>query len=161
MSFHPPKPVSMTLNLAPMVDVIMCLIIFFLLASEMVEKESLAEIKLPAAIAAKQVEGKELGSRVTINVRATGAGPNVDAEYVVVDWNGDAITERVLKPEELEGLLRSRAATSKEKLRCVIRADKDAQYQHIENVLRACGKAKIADIVFPAIRGTEPEASTP
>src|SRR5690606_38234353 len=31
-----PKPANMTLNLAPMVDVMMCLIIFFLLGSRLV-----------------------------------------------------------------------------------------------------------------------------
>ncbi|MBN2447607.1 MAG: biopolymer transporter ExbD, partial [Phycisphaerae bacterium] len=65
--FKAPKPVSMTLNLAPMVDVMMCLIIFFLLASQLVDSENF-EMKLPWAAAAETVAQSELGRRVTINV---------------------------------------------------------------------------------------------
>jgi len=134
-----------------MVDVLMCLIIFFLLASKLVSAEHFP-VNLPWAMAAKEVESRELGARVTINVRKAGASDE-SAEYVVVDWDGQQIVERLLQPEDMEALLRSRAqragATGQEP-RCVIRADQDVQYQHVEVVLRACGKANVAHVVFSA-----------
>jgi biopolymer transport protein ExbD len=149
----------MSLNLAPMVDVLMCLIIFFLLASKLVSAEHFP-VKLPWAVAAREVETRDLGARVTINVRRAD-GSDERAEYVVVDWNGRDIAERVLQPGELGSLLRSRAARAagqSQQLRCVIRADEDVQYQHVESVLRACGLAKVANIVFSVNKGSEPDS---
>ena len=80
---RPPKPVPMTLNLAPMVDVLMCLIIFFLLASKMVAAEHYA-VDLPWAVAARNVEASDLGTRVTITVRRAPGGDD-QGEYVVAD----------------------------------------------------------------------------
>ncbi len=155
---HPPKPVNMTLNLAPMVDVMMCLIIFFLLASKLVEQERYA-VKPAWAVAANEVKPGELGTRVTITVRRAGESDE-QAEYVVVDWDGQQIKERVLAPDDVQGLLavrKQRAEADGQKLRCVINADRMVTYQHVEVVLRACGLAKISDIVFMANKGLEPK----
>jgi biopolymer transport protein ExbD len=77
---------------------------------------------------------------------------------VVSDWDGQQIIERLLAPEDIEALLRARAgrAGRGEELRCVVRADRDVQYQHVEMVLRACGRARIAKIVFAANKGPAP-----
>lgn len=147
----------MTLNLAPMVDVMMCLIIFFLLAAKMVAAEHYP-VALPWAVAAKTVEPGDLGTRVTITVRPAGdAGKS--AEYVVADWDGQQIVERVLHPDDVEALLAARAARAareNQKLRCVIRADEGVRYEHVEVVLRGCGLARISDIVFTVNQGADP-----
>ena len=157
MLFRPPKPVGMTLNLAPMVDVMMCLIIFFLLASKLVDAQH-RPLNLPYARAALEVGRGELGPRVVINVRPSDDDP-LRAEYIVEAWDGQNITERVLQPEEINGYLQARAdrAVDKDELRCVIRADQDVAYGHVEVVLRGCGLAKIAKVVFSARSGQEPE----
>jgi len=147
----------MTLNLAPMVDVMMCLIIFFLLAAKLVAVEHYP-VDLPWAQAAKEVEPSELGARVTITVRRV-TGDDGQAEYVVADWDGQQVVERVLQPREVAELLQARAARaarSQQKLRCVIRADEAVMYQHVETVLRGCGLAKISDVVFSANQGRDP-----
>ncbi len=146
----------MTLNLAPMVDVMMCLIIFFLLASKMVSAQY--RIEPPWAVAAKEVEGSNLGNRVTITVGRSPQNENEPA-YVVTDWDGKQIVDRILQPDELDGLIRTRAARATaegQQLRCVIRADQLVKYQHVEAVLRACGLAKVKDVVFTANKGVAP-----
>lgn len=156
---RPPRPTSMTLNLAPMVDVMMCLIIFFLIASKLAGQ---FPVDLPWAAAAEVVEGADLGDRVTISVRRVAEGDQV-AEYVVRDWDGRQVTERVLQPNEVEGLLVVRAAQAardERPLRCVINADRMVMYRHIEVVLRGCGAAKIRDVVFAAQKGEPPEEGT-
>src|SRR5947207_11389888 len=100
--FKPPKAVRMELNLAPMVDVMMCLIIFFLLASKLADAEN-KPVKLAYAIAAKEVDRNDLGPRVTVNVRPKN-DEGTEAEFVVADWNGQQIMERVLEPEQLTDL---------------------------------------------------------
>ncbi|MFQ5805644.1 MAG: ExbD/TolR family protein [Phycisphaerae bacterium] len=158
MLFRPPKPVGMTLNLAPMVDVMMCLIIFFLLASKLVDAQH-RPLNLPYAQAALEVGRSELGPRVVINVRPMADDP-LRAEYVVEAWDGRRITERTLAPAELAGYLQTRAkraAAHHADLRCVIRADEAVAYGHVEVVLRGCGLAKIGKVVFSARAGQEPE----
>ena len=158
---RPPRPTSMTLNLAPMVDVMMCLIIFFLLAAKMVAAER-HPVDLPWAVAAKEVEPGDLGARVTITVRRAQGGDD-EAEYVVVDWDGERIVERVLEPGEVNVLLQNRAARAareNQKLRCVIRADRMVMYKHVEAVLRGCGLARISDVVFTANSGVDPKEPT-
>jgi biopolymer transport protein ExbD len=159
MLFRPPKPVSMTLNLAPMVDVMMCLIIFFLLGSSLVLEET-RPLQLPSALAAAQIEMSELGSRVVVNVRKSDTGDD-QADYVVVGWDGYQIVEQRLTPDELEKHLLRVAATAEniDDVRCVVRADRDVAFTHVERVLRSAGLAKIGRIVFAA--NPDAEAGSP
>ncbi|MFH1746338.1 MAG: biopolymer transporter ExbD [Planctomycetota bacterium] len=159
--FKVPKPASMTLNLAPMVDVMMCLIIFFLLASKLVDAEHYP-VDLPWAVAAQEVESQALGVRFTVNVRRAADDSDDMAEYVVVDWDGQDIIEVLLPPDQIEQRLRKRAAwaaSQNQDFRCVIRADQDVQYQHVETVLRACGLAQVSKIVFSANKGIQPDTA--
>lgn len=157
--FKPPQPASMDLNLAPMVDVMMCLIIFFLLASKLVSAENY-ELNLPWAQGADQVEKSELGHRVTINVLRL---PDAEAaEYIVVEWDPQTheIRQTPRPIEFIERLLLARADRAQreeQELRCVIRADEDARYEDVEAVLRAAGLAKIGKIVFGVNKGAGPE----
>lgn len=157
MLARPPKPISVTLNLAPMVDVMMCLIIFFLLASKLVRAQQ-GPLKLPWAEAAREVEPGELGERVVITVRAVPNAPN-RCEFVVQTWDGQRVSERVLLEDQISTYLQSRAKQSGDpaQLRCVIRADREVAYGDVEVVLRGCGLAKIAKITFSAHPGEDPE----
>ena len=158
----PPKPVSMELNLAPMVDVMMCLIIFFMLASELVDAEN-RPLKLPWAVSAQEVEKKDLGRRVVINIRPSIDNPD-EADFVVSapkfrDGKLELI-ERSMNVRDLNDYLAdhaAKAADDNEELRCVIRADEEVMYRHVEVVLRAAGLAKIAKIVFSANKGERTE----
>ncbi len=148
----------MTLNLAPMVDVMMCLIIFFLLAGKIVDAQH-RPLNLAYAQAALEVGRGELGRRVVINVRP-GEDDPLMAEYIVEGWDGRKITERLLRPAEINEYLQSRAqraVANNTDLRCVIRADQDVAYGHVEVVLRGCGLAKIGKVVFSVRAGEEPE----
>ncbi len=150
----------MTLNLAPMVDVMMCLIVFFLLASKLATE--LQPVELPWAEAARVVEPSELGNTVTITVRPETARGDT-AEYLVTDWDGQRIVELSLESEQIERLLAARARRARESgdtLRCVVRADREVRYAHVEVVLRACGLADISNVVFPANKGLDPEETS-
>lgn len=148
--FRPPRPTSIILNLAPMVDVMMCLIIFFLLASKIVDAEH-RPVDLPYAVAARTVDRSELGAHLVINIRR-----NADsgaAEYVVVGWDGANLIEKLLTVDDLQSHMLTKLAASgarPEDFRCVIRADRELGYRDVELVLRACGLVKIGHIVFSA-----------
>lgn len=145
------RPASFTLNLAPMVDVMMCLIIFFLLASELVDMRPEA-LALAESSAARRVEQHELGDRVVIAVRPRADEPD-DAECIVRAWDGGAIADRALDIGRMEAFLSSaasRAAQRGNELRCLIRADRDVTYGDVEQVLQACARARVANVVFAA-----------
>jgi biopolymer transport protein ExbD len=146
----------MALNLAPMVDVMMCLIIFFLLGSQMVDAER-RPVQLPHAQSARDATAAESSRRVVVTVRRPPSA-GAPAEYVVSGWDGQNIVERVLLPGEVDAYLQRSVALSggkPDEMRCVIRADRETAYRDVEVVLRACGLAKVSKVVFGAISGTE------
>jgi biopolymer transport protein ExbD len=141
----------MTLNLAAMVDVMMCLIIFFLLASRLASAQYRG-VDLPQAASAHEIERSEIGAKVVINVRPAADGV-LDAEYVVQGWDGRRATERVLAADAVADYLHAKASQAVEHgetLSCVIRADRDVPYAGVETVLRGCGLARISRIVLSA-----------
>jgi biopolymer transport protein ExbD len=147
----------MDLNLAPMVDVMMCLIIFFLLASKMVASENF-ELALPWAAAAKEVSKSQLGNRVVINVMRGEIGGEEETRYAVVNWDGKQVRETQLRAAQVSDFVSARAKAARElgkDIRCVIRADEEAHYADVEVVLRAAGLAQIEQVVFAANRGVE------
>lgn len=159
MLFKVPKSVSLTLNLAPMVDVMMCLIIFFLLAGNIVKSDHRA-LDMPYALAAKTADTSQFGQRVVVNIIAPADGG--PAEYRVTGWDGERLVDRVIAPAEIPALLEARkaeAARRNEELRCIIRAHRDARYKDIEVVLRSCGLAQIRSIVFGVNAGPDPGAA--
>jgi biopolymer transport protein ExbD len=140
----------MTLNLAPMVDVMMCLIIFFLLGSTLVDQAN-RPLNLPYAASAGRSRGEEIGNRIVVNVRKRGDDSN-QFEYVVVAWEG-AVKERTLTAPEVIEYLKIRAERAGDLLddvRCVVRADRDVDYSAVEQVLRGCGLARIRRVIYSA-----------
>lgn len=125
-----------------MVDVIMCLLIFFMLAAKMVEQEN-SPIDLPVALAAMEAEKQTLGSRVVINIREVPAEQG-GAVYLMA---GEPVPiAEVLARLATEG--RNNAAVN-----CVIRADRSVSYRFVEEILIGCAAAKIENITFSALRG--------
>jgi biopolymer transport protein ExbD len=147
-----PAPTVLSVNLAPMVDVMMVLIIFFMLATDLVRSET-QEVALPYAPAAKQIAGPgELGNRVVINVLARPFESADVVDYYIAD-------KPVTPPMILERLRRE--AQLDPNVRCVIRADRDVAFRHVQTVLIACAQAKVANLAFSAIKSEEPEEAAP
>jgi biopolymer transport protein ExbD len=140
---RPPKETTISLNLAPMVDVMMCLLIFFMLATKMVEQEN-SKIDLPLARAAKEVEKKELGNRFVINVRDAALRGGEGVDYLV--------REDVRSLAEVRDLL-ERERERDPDVNCVVRADRGIAYRYIQDVMATCAKANIRNITFGALRG--------
>lgn len=139
---RPPQPTALTLNLAPMVDVMMCLLIFFMLATKMVERENV-RIDLPAAATAQDAASTEFGNRVVIGI--------------VADEQGEPAYQYRGEPASLDDVARrlKAAGSIDPELNCVIRADRALEYRHIEVVMRACAEANIRRITFAAAQREE------
>lgn len=134
----PPPITPLTLNLAPMVDVMMCLLIFFMLATKMVEQER-TRIDLPTAAEAKEPPRTEAG-RFVVNIRSE---------------NGRPIYMLREESHTLASLLEqlNSAAKADARMTCLIRADKSVSFADVEAVLAECARSGVRGVQFGALQG--------
>jgi|SRR5947209_5469677 len=118
------------IQLAPLVDVLLLLLIFFLLTWNAARNENELDVKVPKASAAKE-KSAPIGD-VIVNVKADGT--------VVVN-------RRSLSSAELADLLKSLVRLNVEQA-VVIRGDEAGAYKSIINVLNICTEAGITNVAF-------------
>ncbi len=137
---HSIEPTPM--QLAPLVDVLFLLVIFFAVTSHYAKNEQVMDISVPAADEGQEKETRNVGE-IIINIKSAG-------EIIV---NGQQLTE-----EELLNKLQNIASTYKDQP-VILRGDEVAEYKYVINVLNTCQKAGIWNIAF-ATRKPESEAPT-
>ena len=116
------------LNLTPMIDVLLCLIIFFVLGTKFIESERQIELKLP------QVKAGE----------ALSAAP--EKKLINVYSDGEiTLDHKPVTLEELTGRLASVRAQYRA-LGVMVRGDGTATFQRVASVLNACKQAGIGDL---------------
>ena len=129
------------INVTPLIDVIMCLIIFFLLCGKFAKDEANAKVRLPQAQLGQQMVDQQ--GRLVINV-VPGEGASAEPEIIV--------RTRPVRAEELAGYL-AREHEANPELKVIIRADKDVTYNHVSPVMVACAQANIKSVDY-ATRNT-------
>ena len=137
----PPRTTPIRVNLAPMVDVTMCLLVFFMVTTKMVEMEN-SVIDLPLAKSAKDVDKQKLGKRFVVNVRDARLEGGKGARYLVQD-------KEIHLSEVIDRLQRERQVDPL--VNCVIRADRSLPYQHVQAVMVGCARAGIQKVTFSAV----------
>jgi len=118
------------IQLAPLVDVLLLLLIFFLLTWNAARNENELDVKVPKATAAKE-HVAPIGD-VVVNVKADGS--------VVVN-------RRTLTTAELADLLKSLVKLNSEQA-VVIRGDETGAYKNVIGVLNTCTEAGITNVAF-------------
>ena len=118
------------IQLAPLVDVLLLLLIFFLLTWNAARNENELDVKVPKASAAKE-KGAPIGD-VVVNVKADG---NV------------VVNRRTLTGAELTELLKGLVQLNSEQA-VVIRGDEAGAYRNIIGVLNICTEAGITNVAF-------------
>ncbi len=118
------------IQLAPLVDVLLLLLIFFLLTWNAARNENELDVKVPKASAAKE-KSAPVGD-VVVNVKADG---NV------------VVNRRTLTPAELADLLKSLVQLNTEQA-VIIRGDEAGAYKNIIGVLNICTEAGITNVAF-------------
>jgi biopolymer transport protein ExbD len=122
------------IQLAPLVDVLLLLLIFFLLTWNAARNENELDVKVPKASAAKE-KSAPIGD-VVVNVKADG---NV------------VVNRRTLSGPELSELLRSLVQLNSGQA-VVIRGDEAGAYKNIIGVLNICTEAGITNVAFATAR---------
>ncbi len=144
MRFRRSGAVEFDLNLAPLVDVMMCLIIFFMLTGRLAQRERV-RVDLPQSSAAKHEAAKSPERRVIVNVAGAAGVP----EY--------RVGEQSLSIADLGERL-NREAARDPAVSCYIRADRQLEYRHVEPILLLCSRARIGHVTFATAGGRDPEA---
>jgi len=117
-------------QMAPMIDMVFLLLVFFMCVSTLANAERAVELDLPESYEAKVPE--DLSGRGLISVEADGTihlGPEIIA------------------PGHLVDRLRERMGGAPA-MRFQVRADRATPYRHIEEVLRACAEAGASDVIY-------------
>lgn len=123
------------INMAPMIDMVFLLLIFFMVASHLTALERVP-VSLPVADKAKVPE--EARDRQIITVTAE---KNGGVSYFM---NLQKVSLKELTSE----IIRQQKAD--ENIRIYLRADRQVRHKHIKAVMEACAEAGIADIIFGA-----------
>src|SRR6478609_11780051 len=122
------------IQLAPLVDVLLLLLIFFLLTWNAARNENELDVKIPKAAAAKE-RSAPIGD-VIVNVKADG---NV------------VVNRRTLTSPELQELLKGMVQLNPEQA-VVIRGDEAGAYKNIVEVLNVCTEAGVTNVAFATAR---------
>ncbi len=133
-------------NVTPMIDVVMCLIIFYLMVGHLASGRS-GSVNLPSA---GQGERAEQSTPIVLNLAPSddpAAAP--DAEPVLTIG-----TERVAMPNLTQRLKDLAALTPGAEVQ--IRADRRLAYGSVSPVLNACREAGLLSVKLVAQRGAAP-----
>ncbi|MEP6709758.1 MAG: biopolymer transporter ExbD [Verrucomicrobiota bacterium] len=118
------------IQLAPLVDVLLLLLIFFLLTWNAARNENELDVKVPKASAAKE-KSAPIGD-VVVNVKADG---NV------------VVNRRTLTEPDLTTLLKGLVQLNADQA-VIIRGDEAGAYKNIVSVLNICSEAGVTNVAF-------------
>jgi len=117
-------------QIAPMVDILLVLLCFFIVTWSFARKEMELDVKVPAAESGH--EATSVMNQTVLNVRADGA----------VIWNRQEVSR-----DDLMSKLKRLAELSPD-YAIILRGDRDAAYRHIVAVLDICRAANIWNVAF-------------
>lgn len=156
---HMPDMKEGNVNVTPLVDIVMCLIIFFMLVAKIgVDTGADTSIRIPSSVMG--IDIKDLGNTVTLNIGETAAHKDeplvtllhpTTGQKITVGITGTAASGDLTRP--LEDLLTAWRQTLGPDCKVIIRADQDLNYRLLEPVLITCAKAKVKDVNFATKRG--------
>lgn len=135
-------------NVTPLIDVVMCLIIFYMLVAKIgVTSGADPSISIPVSVLGKDL--KDLGNTLLLNVREVADTPFVTA---LVDGSQRSPQEvRIIDPvtntRPLREVLKKLRGNNPE-FKVIIRGDRDMSYKSLEPVLIACMEANVKDVNF-------------
>jgi biopolymer transport protein ExbD len=150
-------------NVTPLIDVVMCLIIFFMLVAKIgVTTGAEADIKIPASELGRDIKDIGIENALVLNVSEISGVPMITG---MIESVGS--TSRTGKPVELklydpttnrrpltETLRRLRMGDARQgirenpEFRVIIRGDKDIKYRTLDPVLLACMEANVKNVTF-------------
>jgi biopolymer transport protein ExbD len=124
------EPATVAFQIAPMVDILLVLLCFFVITWSMARKENELDVRVPAASAGQ--ESNPVVNQTVLNVKADGT----------VVWDRKTISKPALQ-EKLKSL-----ASLYPDYAIILRGDVKTDYEHIVQVLDTCRMAGIWNVAF-------------
>jgi len=124
------KPETFGFQIAPMVDNLLVLLVFFIVTWNFALSENELDVKIPNASKAKPTE--QYVGQVVVNVRADGTL---------------VFNRKVISPEDLQTKLTQLAGLYPDQA-VILRGDEKVPYAYIAKVLDICSAANIWNVAF-------------
>ena len=150
-------------NVTPLIDVVMCLIIFFMLVAKIgVSTGADQKIKIPATIRGTEI--KDMGNTLTLNVQPgplnqpfiTALVKDEVRELKLVDpTNG--VRQLFVELSHIRNGRDGKLGTKDDNIdfKVIIRGAEDMPYSILEPVLKTCAEAQVKNVNFNPRRGGE------
>lgn len=145
-------------NVTPLIDIVMCLIIFFMLVAKIGVTKGDDDVPLPSTILGTKIE--DLSQTLTLNIHPSPlADPQVTAlvnskvQEIKLEENFGSTHDRPLL-RVLKEFKRTHAADPK----IILRADKDLAYGQLEKVLLTVAEAEIGNVAYETKEMAETQA---
>jgi biopolymer transport protein ExbD len=132
-------------NVTPLIDVVMCLIIFFLLVGQLAKDETAGSVHIPTATSGGPIDDQQGRLIVNVMARPGVVSPTSKDDVQIIMRN------QTYKPEELARALMTEKSDAKSKghdLQLALRADRGLPYECVAPVLVACAAADIRSVNF-------------
>ncbi len=140
------------MNMTPMIDMVFNLLIFFMLITDLKQKD-LAEMTLPVAYMAEEDKNQEDDDRVVLNVDVYG-GLMWKGKNVSMDELGTVLAtardkyELKMRQAGKSGTEELPGGGKASKLYVLLRADKDAPWQHVQWLMTIMAEQKLYKLQF-------------
>lgn len=126
-------------QIAPMIDILLVLLVFFMSISTTQVMQTNRDIRLPVAKDAK--DAKENPGQIIVNVACNPISGVVGISVKEKDYPS---------PGDLVPVLQENIRLNP-MVRVLIRADKDVRYSTLKSILEAVGRAGIANVTFSVV----------
>ena len=141
-------------NVTPLIDIVMCLIVFFMLVTKIgVSRGVDKDIKLPSAIIGMKIA--DMGNTLSLNIHHMPGAPLPQVTTLVEG----AVKELKMSDgangndNPLFRVLKEFKSTHGDKAKIIFRGDQELEYQELEKVLIAVNNAGIVDTAYETKSG--------
>jgi biopolymer transport protein ExbD len=129
-------------QIAPMIDILLVLLVFFMSISSTEVLQTNDKVKLPVAKDAKESKKNEGQSIVNILWNELGGGAGAGVIEV------DAI--QFAQPNELVPYITEKVSRNPG-MRVLVRADKNVRYEYLRGLLKALGDSGVGNVTFSVV----------
>ena len=156
---HIPESHTAHPNVTPLIDIIMCLIIFFMLIAKIGVDTGAQKIDIPTTLLGTSI--KDMGNTLVLNIPGhIGDEPEVSA--LVPPEGGGDLRQTTLQLHTAGGqnqlqnalaLYRSQLKGHEDDFKVIIRADAELPWRFVSPVLNTCNDAGVRTIEFNTKKG--------
>lgn len=152
---HIPEVHNSHPNVTPLIDIVMCLIIFFMLVAKIGVSTGAEAMTIPATVMGLDIQ--DFGNTITLNVfpgvtedepRVTALVGGAMTELRIRDTQGKTPLADTLKYFRFGPEMKPGARGDNPNFAVIIRGEESLQYRYVEPVLMAAAEAQVKNVSF-------------